>query len=97
MCPAAPRVQRGTRHIARRWAKCHGATKPSFRAFEILLLHTKGKAFQVWPIREVQLTPAFPPFNESILATIRQWEYEPLVESQAVPWCVTVTVNIDLK
>jgi len=60
------------------------------------LVDTKGRVSQVWPIREVRLTPPFPRFNESIVAGIRQWEYEPLiVDSHAVPWCVTITVNVD--
>jgi hypothetical protein len=63
-----------------------------------VLIDSKGKVSQVWPIREPRLRPSYPPLNESIVAAIRQWEYEPLVvESRAVPWCVTVTVNIDLQ
>jgi hypothetical protein len=63
-----------------------------------VLVDAKGKIAEVWPIREVRLAPAFPPFNESIVAAIHQWEYESLiVESHAVPWCMTVTVNIDLR
>jgi hypothetical protein len=63
-----------------------------------VLVDAKGKIAEVWQIREVRLTPPFPAFNESIVAAIRQWEYEPLlVDSQTVPWCMTVTVNIDLR
>src|SRR6186997_674309 len=32
------------------------------------LVDTKGRVSQVWPIREVRLTPPFPRFNESIVA-----------------------------
>ena len=61
-----------------------------------LLLGKDGKVAHVWTIREIRFTPPFPAFNESIVAALRQWEFEPLVvDSRAVPACMTVTMNID--
>jgi hypothetical protein len=63
-----------------------------------VLLDSSGKVRRVWPLREAQLTPPFPPFNEAIVATIRQWEYEPVVvDSEASPACMTVVVNVHLR
>jgi protein TonB len=60
-----------------------------------VLMDRNGKVSHVWPLREVQFTPPFPAVNEAIVDAIKQWEYEPVVvKSQAVPWCMTITVNI---
>ena len=91
-------IPKMTRKVMPRYPELPEGTTVSGIWIGEALVDTKGKVSQVWPIREVRLTPSFPPFNESIVAAIRQWEYEPfIVESQAVPWCVTVTVNVDLK
>jgi hypothetical protein len=96
--PGRGRFPKTTRHVMPRYPELPEGTTVSGIWIGEALVDTKGKVSQVWPIREVQLTPSFPPFNESIVAAIRQWEYEPLVvESQTVLWCVTVTVNFDLK
>lgn len=92
------RTPKRTRYVSPRYPQLPEDTTLSGIWIGEVLVDTKGKVAQVWPIREVRLTPAFPPFNESIVAAIQQWEYEPvIVESLAVPWCMTVTVNIDLR
>lgn len=41
---------------------------------------------------------AFPAFNNTILDAVRQWQFEPfVVESQARPICMTVSVNINWR
>jgi hypothetical protein len=91
----APKI---TRHVTPRYPDLPDDTTISGIWIGEVLVDVKGKVAQVWPIREPRLTPSFPPFNASIVTAIRQWEYEPLlVESRAVPWCMTVTVNIDLQ
>ena len=63
-----------------------------------VLLDTQGKVSQVWAIHEVQLTPAYPPFNQAIVDAIRQWEFEPVVvKTEKTPLCMAVIVNIHLK
>ena len=60
------------------------------------LVDTQGRVLHVWPIREVEITPPLPAFNEAIVNAIRQWEFEPLVvDKLKVPVCMTVTVNIN--
>jgi outer membrane biosynthesis protein TonB len=62
------------------------------------LVDAAGKVARVWTVRPFQITPSFPPFNESIVDAIRQWEYEPLrVDNEPRPFCVTVTININLQ
>lgn len=61
-----------------------------------ILLDTHGKVRHIWTIRQPRLAPPFPPFNNAILDAVRQWQFEPfVVESQARPICMTVSVNID--
>ena len=87
-----------TRNVTPRYPDLPEGTSVSGIWIGEVLIDSKGKVSQVWPIREPRLRPSYPPFNESIVAAIRQWEYEPLVvDSQTVPWCMTVTVNIDLR
>lgn len=62
------------------------------------LVDSTGKVSRVWPIREVTLTPAFPAFNAAIVASIQQWEFEPLIlGGKATPFCMTVTTSINWK
>ena len=62
------------------------------------LVDATGKVAHVWTVRPLQITPPFPPFNNSIVDAIQRWEYEPLrVNNGARPFCVTVTVNINLR
>jgi outer membrane biosynthesis protein TonB len=63
-----------------------------------ILLDTHGKVRHVWTIRQVRLAPRFPAFNNAILDAVRQWQFEPfVVESQARPICMTVSVNINWR
>jgi len=72
-----------------------GATGRGMWVGEVLL-DTRGRVSHVWPIREVEITPALPAFNKAIVDAIRQWEFEPLVvDDKKVPACMTVTVNIN--
>jgi hypothetical protein len=87
-----------TRHVHPRYPDLPKDTSLSGTWIGEALVDRKGKVAQVWPIREVRVSPSFPPFNESIVTAIRQWEFEPLiVDSEAVPFCMTVTVNINLQ
>jgi hypothetical protein len=63
-----------------------------------ILLDTHGEVSHIWSIRQVRLTPPFPGFNNAILDAVRQWQFEPfVVESQARPLCMTVSVNINSR
>jgi hypothetical protein len=44
-----------------------------------VLISDSGKITHVWPIREVEFRPLFPPFNNAITEAIRQWEFEPVL------------------
>ena len=60
------------------------------------LINNSGKVVRVWPIHEVEFTPAFPSFNSAITEAIRHWEFEPLiVQGKPAPVCMTVTVTIN--
>jgi outer membrane biosynthesis protein TonB len=61
-----------------------------------VLIDTQGRVSQVWPIREVEITPPLPAFNKAIADAIRQWEFEPFVANKMkLPVCMTVTITID--
>ena len=63
-----------------------------------VLVDATGKVARVWTVRPFQITPPYPPFNRSIVDAIRQWEYEPLrIDKESVPFCMTVTTNINLQ
>jgi len=63
-----------------------------------ILLDTDGNVRHIWTIRQARLTPPFPAFNNAVLDAVRQWQFEPfVVESQARPICMTVTVNINRR
>jgi TonB family protein len=59
-----------------------------------ILLDTDGKVSHIWTIRQARLIPPFPAFNRAVLDAVRRWQFEPfVVESEATPICVTVSVN----
>ena len=61
-----------------------------------ILLDTHGKVSHIWTIRQARLTPPFPAFNKAVLDAVRQWQFEPfVVETEARPICMTVSVNIN--
>jgi hypothetical protein len=61
-----------------------------------ILLDTHGKVSHIWTIRQPRVTPPFPAFNKAIVDAVGQWQFEPfVVESEARPICMTVTVNIN--
>ena len=63
-----------------------------------ILLDTHGKVSHIWTIRQARLTPPFPAFNNAIFDAVRQWQFEPfVVESEARPLCMTVSVNINWR
>jgi hypothetical protein len=62
------------------------------------LVGTDGLVVDTWAIRELSFTPPFSEYNDEILKMIRKWEYEPvLVKGERTPFCITVTVNIDVS
>ena len=76
----------------------NGTTRSSGMWIGEILLDTHGKVRRVWTIRQARLTPPFPAFNNAILDAVRQWQFEPfVVESQARPICLTVSVKIDSR
>ncbi|MGB2714272.1 MAG: hypothetical protein WBC51_08855 [Vicinamibacterales bacterium] len=61
-----------------------------------ILLDTHGNVSHIWTIRQARLIPPFPAVNNAILDAVRQWQFEPfVVESQARPLCMTVSVKIN--
>ena len=63
-----------------------------------VLIGRDGKVLRVWPIREVRFTPPFPSFNAAIVDAAKRSVYEPVtVDSRAVPFCMTMTVNINWR
>ena len=63
-----------------------------------VLIDDKGRVAEVWPTRPFRLHPPFPAFNDAVVTAIRQWVFEPLLlERKAAPFCMTVTVNINLQ
>jgi hypothetical protein len=57
------------------------------------LVDQEGKVRDVWTIRPLRFEPAWPEFEEALLASIRQTVYEPsVVDGQAVSVCVTMSV-----
>jgi hypothetical protein len=62
------------------------------------LVSSSGKVDQVWPVREVTFTPAFPAFNKAIVDAIRRSVYEPvIVDGKPLPFCMTVSVQINWR
>jgi outer membrane biosynthesis protein TonB len=63
-----------------------------------VLIDDKGRVAEVWPTRPFRLHPPFPAFNDAVVTAIRRWIFEPLLlDNKAVPFCMTVTVNINLQ
>jgi hypothetical protein len=61
-----------------------------------VLVDSTGKVARVWTIREVHIAPPLPAFNKSIVDAIVQWEFEPRkINNDPLPFCITVTMNID--
>ena len=59
-----------------------------------VLLNNRGKVIHVWPIREVRLTPPYAAFNQAIVDSIRQSEFEPVhLKGTATAACFTTTVS----
>jgi hypothetical protein len=62
------------------------------------LIDARGQVTKVWPLREVQIQPPLPAFNQAIVDSILQWRFEPMmVGGVAVPICMTVTTHINWK
>lgn len=93
----AVKAPRKIRHVSPRYPPWPpGATVRGIWIGEALI-DAQGRVVQVWPIREVEITPPLPAFNRAIVNAIRQWEFEPLlVDGMKMPVCMTVTVNINL-
>ncbi len=73
-----------------------GTTRGSGMWIGEVLLDTEGKVSHIWTIRQAPITPPFPAFNRAILDAVRQWQFEPfVVQSQARPICLTLSVSID--
>ena len=90
------RMPKRIRHVSPSYPELPPGTVGSGMWLGEALVSSSGKVAHVWSIREVMLKPAFPPFNEAIVEAIRGWEYEPLVvDSEAIPFCMTVSVTID--
>jgi outer membrane biosynthesis protein TonB len=63
-----------------------------------VLLDESGKVSHIWTIRQARLSRPFPAFNSAILDAVRQWQFEPfVVESEARPVCMTVSVTINWR
>jgi hypothetical protein len=63
-----------------------------------ILIAPDGAVADTWSVREFQLNPPFPAFNQAIHTALRKWKYDPIiVEGERMPVCMTVTVNINLS
>jgi hypothetical protein len=61
-----------------------------------ILFAPDGAVADTWAVREFQLNPPFPAFNQAIHTTLRKWKYEPvIVEGERMPFCMTVTVSVN--
>jgi outer membrane biosynthesis protein TonB len=62
----------------------------------VVLLDLRGNVARVWLSRRIAFSIPFPRFDESILAAIRQWKFEPtIVDGQAVAVCMSVVSIVD--
>lgn len=62
-----------------------------------VLVGDDGSVVDVWVMREPRLKPHSDALNKAILNAIKKWKYEPMIsEGKKVPFCMTVTVNIDV-
>lgn len=90
------RAPKKTHNVIPRYPELPAGTRGSGIWLGEVLLDAKGHVSRVWPIREVKLTPSFPPFNRAIVDAIREWQFEPvIVNAKPVPACTTVTMTID--
>jgi hypothetical protein len=59
------------------------------------LIDATGKVRSVWTLRPLRFEPAWPEFDEAVVAGVRQAAYEPpMVDGKSSPVCVTVSVTI---
>ena len=92
------RAPKKTRHVAPEFPELPPGTTVGGLWVGEALIDQRGKIANVWAIRPLLVRPAFPPVNEAIVSALRQWEFEPsMVQKVAVPVCLTVTVNIQLR
>jgi outer membrane biosynthesis protein TonB len=62
------------------------------------LVGDDGSVVDIWVIREPRLKPHSDALNRAILNAIKKWKYDPvIVDGKEVPFCMTVTVNIDVS
>jgi hypothetical protein len=84
------------RNVAPKYPELPTGTAGSGSWMGEVLLNARGKVVEVWTIREADLRPAFPAFNQAIVAAIRGWEFAPLlVNGRPTPWCTTVAHTIN--
>ena len=61
-----------------------------------ILIGTSGQIVQVWSIREVEVDPPLPAYNEWIRTAVHRWTYTtPTLNGTPTPACMTVSVTID--
>lgn len=62
------------------------------------LIEADGAIHHVWALRGFITSPPWPELDEAIVAAIKEWRYTPTeVNGRAVPVCMTVTVNTELR
>jgi hypothetical protein len=90
------RAPKKLRDVPPRYPELPPGTQASGVWLGEVLINNSGKIARVWTLREVRFVPPFPAFNNAITDAIQQWEFEPLlVQGEAMPVCMTVTINID--
>jgi hypothetical protein len=90
------RAPKKKRHVWPKWPELPPGTTATTVWMGEALVDTDGNVVRVWTIREVELTPPFPPFNESIVDAIRQWKFDPLkIGGKPRPFCMAVTTSIN--
>jgi hypothetical protein len=90
------RAPKKTRHVWPKWPELPAGTTATTVWMGEALIDTEGDVVRVWTIREIELTPPFPPLNESIVDAIRQWKFDPLkIGGEPRPFCMAVTTNIN--
>lgn len=98
MLRAWQRAPKKVRDVRPTYPELPPGTRGSGMWIAEILLDTHGKVSHIWTIRQPRLTPPFPAFNNGIVDAVRQWRFEPfVVESQARPICMTVSVNINWR
>jgi hypothetical protein len=62
----------------------------------VVEIDTDGSVAGVRAVRPIKTDPPWPEWENTLVATIRQWKYEPVcVDGQPIKTELTVTVNID--